>query len=106
MSEPTPNNILDTARTLPIVPHHEVGETFADQLGALMFDGSLLKIDFLAVRLGAAMPPATPTGERHVVARLVLSPSCTMDLINQVKRLADQLTQAGLIKVEQGKVTT
>jgi hypothetical protein len=51
------------------------------------------------------MPPAPTAGERHIVARLVLSPAGTVDLINQVKNLADQLTQAGLIKAEQGSVT-
>ena len=105
MSEPTSKTIQETSRKLPIIPHHEVSETFADQVGAIMFDGSILKIDFVAVRLGAATPPASSTGERHVVARLVLSPGGTVDLINQVKRLADQLTQAGLIKAEQGQVT-
>jgi hypothetical protein len=100
------NNIQDTARKLPIVPHHEVSETFADQVGAIMFDGSTLKIDFVAVRLGASMPPAPTTGERHVVARLVLPPGGAIDLINQVKQFAEQLAQAGLIKAEQqGQVT-
>jgi hypothetical protein len=98
------NNVLDTARKLPIVPHHELSETFADQVGAMMFDGSALKIDFVAVRLGAPMPPEPTTGERHVVARLVLSTAGTIDLINQVKQLADQLAQAGLIKADQGQV--
>ena len=105
MSEPMPNNVQDAARKLPIIPHHEVSETFADQVGAMMFDGSLLKMDLVAVRLGAAMPPAPMIGERHVVARLVLSPSGTVDLINQVKRLADQLTQSGLIKADQSQVS-
>jgi hypothetical protein len=101
MSDPMSNNIQDTARKLPIVPHHEVSEAFADQVGAIFFDGSILKIDFVAVRLSAAQPPAPSSGERHVVARLVLSPAGTVDLINQVKKLADQMTQAGLIKAEQ-----
>jgi hypothetical protein len=99
-SEPMSNPIQDTARKLPIVPH-QVSETFADQVGAIMFDGSTLKIDFVAVRLGAALPPATTAGERHVVARLVLPPGGAIDLINQLKQLADQLTRAGLIKTEQ-----
>jgi hypothetical protein len=106
MSEPLSNNIQDTARKLPIIPHHEVSETFADQIGAITFDGSILKLDFVAVRLSAAMPPAPATGERHVVARLVLSPAGTVDLINQIKKLADQLTKAGLIKAEQDQVTS
>jgi hypothetical protein len=99
-SEPMSNTIQDTARKHPIVPHHEVSETFADQVGAIMFDGSTLKVDFVVVRLVAALPPAT-TGERHVVARLVLPPAGAIDLINQVKQLADQMARAGLIKTEQ-----
>lgn len=104
MSDPT-KTIQETSRKLPIVPHHEVSETFADQVGMVSFDGSVLKLDFVAVRLSATMPPAPATGERHVVARLVLSPGGTVDLINQIKKLADQLTQAGLIKPGQGEIT-
>jgi hypothetical protein len=104
MSETTSNTIQETARKAPIVAHHEVSETFADQVGAIMFDGSMLKIDFVTVRLTGSAPPGNPAGERHVVARLVLSTGGTMDLINQVKRLADQMAQAGLIKTDQGQV--
>ncbi len=100
--ETTTNNVQDSSRKLSIIPHHELSETFADQVGALLFDGSVLKIDFAAVRLGAALPPAPIAGERHVVARLVLSQAGTIDLINQIKKLADQLTKAGLIKADQG----
>ena len=102
MSESMVNNVQDTARKLPVVPHHELAETFADQVGAVMFDGSVLKIDLVAIRLAAANPPAPATGERHVVARLVLSQAGTIDLINQMKRLSDQLIQAGVIRNEQG----
>jgi hypothetical protein len=105
MSEPSSKTIQETSRKLPIVPHHEVSETFADQVGALIFDGSVLKIDFVAVRMGAAMPPAPVIGERHVVARLALSTAGAIDLINQVRQLANQLAQAGLIKTEQGQVS-
>lgn len=101
MSEPMSKTFQETAKTVPIVPHHEVGETFADQVGAVMFDGSMLKIDFVAVRLGAGTSPAPMTGERHVVARLVLSPGGTIDLMNQMKRFADQLAQVRQMKTEQ-----
>jgi hypothetical protein len=99
------NTIQDTARKAPAVPHHEVSETFVDQVGAILFDGSILKIDFVAVRKTGSAAPALPAGERHVVARLVLSTGGTIDLINQVKQLADQLAQAGLIKTDQGQAT-
>ena len=43
-------------------------------------------------------------GERHVVSRLVLSMSGAIDLMNQMSRLAGQLTQAGVLKTEQGQI--
>ena len=92
-------------KKLPVVPHHEVRETFADQIGFLICDGSTLKIDFEVVRMNEPASPATPPEkERHVVARLALSMNGAIDLINQVTRLAEQLAKSGLIKNERGQV--
>lgn len=81
-----------------LVAHHEVGETFADQLGMTTFDGNTLRIEFAVTRMNEPKPPAQPTGERHVVTRLVLSTPCAIDLINQMQTIAAQLAAAGLIK--------
>ncbi len=43
-----------------IEPHHEVKETFADQIGFMMFDGSTLKIDFVAVRMKGSTRSSKP----------------------------------------------
>ena len=92
-------------KKMPVVPHHEIGETFADQIGFIICDGSTLKIDFEVIRMSEPTSAAPPERQRHVVARLALSMGCAIDLINQVKRLADQLAQSGLIKTtEQGQV--
>jgi hypothetical protein len=100
------DNPQESIKRYPLVPHHEVKETFADQIGATLFDGSSLRIDFLIVRMNEpAAPGGAPTGERHVVSRLVLSMSGTIDLMNQLSRLAGQLTQAGVLKTEQGQIT-
>jgi hypothetical protein len=80
----------------PINPHHELPETFADQVGTMYFDGSALRIEFLVTRVEQPSPP--PKEERHVVSRLVLSPRCTIDLINQLNKLSTTLTQSGLFK--------
>ena len=90
-------------KKLPVVPHHEVGETFADQIGFLICDGSTLKIDFEAVRMNESTAPTPPEKERHVVARLVLSMNGAIDLIYQVSRLAEQLYKSGLIRNERGQ---
>lgn len=92
-------------KKMPVVPHHEVRETFADQIGFIICDGSTLKIDFEVIRMSEPTSATPPERQRHVVARLALSMGCAIDLINQVKRLADQLAQSGLIKTtEQGQV--
>jgi len=99
------DNPLEATKKFPIVPHHEVRETFAEQVGFMMFDGSTLKIDFTVVRMNEPGPSSPPAGERHVVSRLVLSMNGAIDLINQMSRLAGQLAQSGLLKMEQGQVT-
>jgi hypothetical protein len=91
-------------KKLPVVPHHEVRETFADQVGFIICDGSTLKLDFEAVRMTEPTSPTPPEKERHVVARLALSMNCAIDLINQMSRLAEQLAKSGLIKSERGQV--
>jgi hypothetical protein len=91
-------------KKLPVVPHHEVGETYADQVGFLICDGSTLKIDFEVIRMNEPTSPTPPEKERHVVARLAMSMNCAIDLINQVTRLAEQLAKSGLIKNERGQV--
>ena len=99
------DNPQEMMKRYPVASHHEVKETFADQIGSTMFDGSSLRIEFLVVRMNEPMGPgAAPIGERHVVSRLVLSMSGAIDLINQVSKLAGQLTQAGVLKMEQGQV--
>jgi hypothetical protein len=82
----------------PINLHHEIGETFADQVGTMYFDGTSLRIDLLVTRV--EKPTQPPTGERHVVSRLVLSPRCSAELITQLNKISAQLAKSGLFKVE------
>ena len=91
-------------KKLPVVPHHEVREIYADQVGFLICDGSTLKIDFEVVRMNESASSVPPEKERHVVARLALSMNGAMDLINQISRLAEQMAKSGLIRNERGQV--
>jgi hypothetical protein len=84
--------------SLPINLHHEIGETFADQVGTLYFDGTSLRIDLLVTRV--EKPTQPPTGERHVVSRLVLSARCTAELITQLNKISAQLAKSGLFKTD------
>jgi hypothetical protein len=91
MPDPSENN-------LPINLHHEIRETFADQVGTMYFDGTSLRIDLTVLRV--QQPTSPPAGERHVVCRLVLSPRCAADLINQLNKLSVELAKVGLFKTE------
>jgi hypothetical protein len=96
-------NPRDRLKTFPMQPHHEISETFSDCLGLAMFDGNTLRLEFAVSRLNEPKPPNATAGERHTVARLVLSAPCAVDLINQMQMIASQLAQAGLIKTDQEK---
>jgi hypothetical protein len=97
----SPNSMM---KNLPINPHHEVSETFCDTLGSIFFDGQSLRLEFTVGRLDEQKPPATtPTGMRHVVARIALTLPAAIDLINQMQMLAGQLKLSGLIGTDQGK---
>jgi|SwirhisoilCB2_FD_contig_31_26513274_length_481_multi_3_in_0_out_0_1 hypothetical protein len=92
----------ELAKRAPLVSHHEVKETFADQMSTVFFDGSTLRIDFAATRLEeptgtAAAARAEPKRERHIVCRLVLTSGCAVDLMNQMKQMADELAKAGVL---------
>jgi hypothetical protein len=59
----------------PKEERHDIRETFADSLSQCLFDGQTLRLELCSIRLDEAKPPpAKPTGKRHVVARIVLTP--------------------------------
>jgi hypothetical protein len=84
--------------SLPINLHHEIVETFADQIGTMYFDGTSLRVDLLVTRV--EKPSIPPAGERHVVSRLVLSPRCTAELITQLSKISAQLHNSGIFKAD------
>ena len=76
----------------------DVFETFADSLGDTMYDGQVLRIEFCATRLDELKPSAAPTGQRHVVSRIVLTTEGAIQLMNAAQQIAGALKQAGVIK--------
>jgi hypothetical protein len=91
-------------KKFPLEPHHEVGETFVNQIGLTTFDNSGLHMELAVARMDEMRAGGTPTGKRHVVCRLVMSPQCVIDLINQMQKITAQLVQMGLVKVDQPSV--
>ena len=83
----------------PKEERHDIRETFADSLSQCVFDGQTLRLELCSTRLDEAKPPpAKPTGRRHVVARIVLTPGGAVELFNACRQLADQFKQAGILK--------
>jgi hypothetical protein len=78
--------------------HHEIHETFADSLGPAFFDGNTMRIEFCAIRMDEMEPSAKPTGKRHVVSRLVLSPAAAVALLDACTNLSGALNKIGVLK--------
>jgi hypothetical protein len=84
---------------LPKEDRHDIRETFADSLSQCVFDGQTLRLELSSTRLDEAKPPpAKPTGRRHVVARIVLTPGGAIELFNACMQIAGQFKQAGILK--------
>ena len=83
----------------PKEERHDIRETFADSLSQCVFDGQTLRLELCSTRLDEAKPlPAKPTGRRHVVARIVLTPGGAIELFNACMQMAGQFKQAGILK--------
>jgi hypothetical protein len=76
----------------------DLGETFADSISGLIFDGQTLRIEFAVTRLDEVKTGAPITGRRYPACRVVLPPAAAIDLINRMQQIAAALTQAGLVK--------
>ena len=84
--------------TLRYIDRADMGETFADSITGLMFDGQTLRIEFGVTRFDDVRPNSPITGRRYPACRLVLPPAAAFDLINRMQQIAAALTQAGVVK--------
>jgi hypothetical protein len=83
----------------PKEERHDIRETFADSVSQCVFDGQTLRLELCSIRLDEAKPPpAKPTGKRHVVARIVLTPEGAVELLNACSQMAGRFKQAGILK--------
>ena len=75
----------------------QLGETFADSIGALAFDGQTLRIEFCVTRLDPVSPNKPPSGKRYPSCRMVLTSAAAMTLAQQLHELMLQLQRQGLL---------
>jgi hypothetical protein len=99
-SEATPSKAgaPGAAPQIRYVDRADMGETFADSITGLIFDGQTLRIEFGVTRFDDVKPNTQITGRRYPACRLVLPPAAAVDLINRMQQIAAALTQAGLVK--------
>lgn len=86
------------AATVRYLDRPELGETFADCVTGLLFEGHMLRLEFGVTRLDDVKPNTPITGRRYPVCRLVLPPSAAVELINRMQQVAAALSQAGVVK--------
>jgi hypothetical protein len=91
------------AATIRYVDRPEIGETFADSITGLVFDGQTLRIEFGVTRVDEVKPDAPITGRRYPTSRIVLSPGAAIELINRMQQIGAALTQAGVAKATPGR---
>ena len=84
--------------TFRYVDRPDLGETFADSINALFFDGQMLRIEFGVNRFDEMKPNAPLTGRRLPACRLVLPATAAVELINRMQQIATALAQSGVVK--------
>jgi hypothetical protein len=89
--------------TIRYVDRPDVGETFADSITGLVFDGQTLRIEFSVTRVDEVKPDAPISGRRYSASRIVLSPGAAIELINRMQQIGAALTQAGVAKTAPGR---
>jgi len=99
----SPGNLQRQAATIRYVDRPDVGETFADSITGLVFDGQTLRIEFGVTRVDEVKPDAPITGRRYPTSRIVLSPGAAIELINRMQQIGAALTQAGVAKAAPGR---
>ena len=87
--------------TVRYIDRAEMGETFADSVTGLMFDGQTLRIEFGVTRFDEVKPNTPITGRRYPACRLVLPPAAAIDLINRMQQIGAALSQAGVVRPQQ-----
>ena len=83
----------------PKEERHDIKETFADSLSQCFFDGQTLRLELCSTRLDEPKPASgKPTGKRHVVARIVLTPNGAVELLNACNQIAGAFKKVGILK--------
>lgn len=92
------NPLVQGPVQLTYVDHPDVPEIFADSLEKMLFDGTIVRFEFVVNRLDEPKPPLPPSGKKHTACRLVLPAAGLQDLANKIINLMNQLAAQGLVQ--------
>ena len=95
--QPSPPPQQQMAVKVTKMDRPELGETFADSIESLYFDGQSMRIEFCVTRL-EHRPNEAPSGRRYPACRLVLTPGAGMELMKQMQQVTTELIKAGVLK--------
>jgi hypothetical protein len=73
----------------------ELGETFADSVNSVSFDGQTLRIEFGVTRFDQTAGQQPTSGRRYPACRLVLTRTAALEMIGRLQQMATAITQAG-----------
>ncbi|MEH2562110.1 hypothetical protein [Bradyrhizobium sp. AZCC 2289] len=76
----------------------ELGETFADSIDLVFFDGQTLRINFGVTRFEKPEQTAPAIAKRYPSCRLVLTAGAAVELMNQIQQLTARMVQSGVLK--------
>jgi hypothetical protein len=92
------NAIKPQTASIRYVDQPELGETFADSVNNVFFDGQTMRIEFGITRMDEMKQGQQLSGRRYPACRLVLPLNAAVDLINKMQQTAAALQQAGVVK--------
>jgi hypothetical protein len=103
MSDAANHNVGKQTASIRYVDQPECGETFADSINNVFFDGQTMRIEFGITRMDEMKQGQQMSGRRYPACRLVLPVSAAIDLINKMQQTANALQQAGVVKAQPPK---
>ena len=84
-----------------------VGETFADSVHDMVFDGQTLRIQLCVTRMAEQDGAGKVSGRRYTVCRLVLPPGAAIELSQKLSRTLAAIVKQGIArKAEAGAANT
>jgi hypothetical protein len=79
----------------------DLKEIFADSISRLIFDGEILRVEFVVTRLGKDTADSPISARQYPVCRLVPPLTAAIDFVNRMLQIAPILTRASVVKAAQ-----